>query len=111
MDVDSFRIRFPLTFSAKWKVVRTGDDSPWRIYRSKVSSIPMLLFAFRCECSLKISRSQHSLLVLPKRSLASFLNDIPDSVPLSALTLPGTHDTYVALIISVMFDFVAEASI
>ncbi|KAJ8482133.1 hypothetical protein ONZ51_g5566 [Trametes cubensis] len=30
---------------------------------------------------------------MPRRNLASFLSEMPDSLPLSSLVLPGTHDT------------------
>ncbi|KAI0693724.1 PLC-like phosphodiesterase [Cytidiella melzeri] len=38
-------------------------------------------------------KMHHRLLILPRRDMTNFLSDIPDSVPLSSLTLPGTHDT------------------
>lgn len=41
-------------------------------------------------------RNHHSLLILPERDAAAYLARLPDTVPLSALTLPGTHDTYAA---------------
>ena len=36
------------------------------------------------------SRKHHLLLILPRRDLASFLSDFPDSLPLSSMLLPGT---------------------
>jgi len=75
VDADAFSTRFPLAFSAQWKAVKVEDHCPWRIYRSKVS------------------RRHHKLIILPKRNLASFLSDLPNTTPLSALCLPGTHDT------------------
>ncbi|CDO68891.1 hypothetical protein BN946_scf185000.g34 [Trametes cinnabarina] len=65
----------PLTFGAKWKTIRLREDCPWRIYRGR------------------ITRRHHKLTILPRRNLASFLSEMPDSLPLSALVLPGTHDT------------------
>ncbi|TCD66693.1 hypothetical protein EIP91_001047 [Steccherinum ochraceum] len=75
VDADAFQTRFPLKFGAQWKAVKVEDGCPWRIYRSKTS------------------RRHHRLLVLPKRNLASYLSELPDSVPLSSLALPGTHDS------------------
>ncbi|TBU26041.1 PLC-like phosphodiesterase [Dichomitus squalens] len=66
---------FPLKLGAKWKSVRIPADSPWRMYRSK------------------ISKGHYRLSVFPRRNLASFLSEMPDSLPLSSLLLPGTHDT------------------
>lgn len=39
--------------------------------------------------ALKHSRKHHSLLILPRRDLAAFLSDFPDSLPLSSMLLPG----------------------
>ncbi|KAI0818883.1 PLC-like phosphodiesterase [Irpex lacteus] len=64
-----------LTFGATWAVLKASEGSPWIIYRSK------------------ITRDHHRLLILPRRDTSRFLSDIPDSVPLSSVTLPGTHDT------------------
>lgn len=72
---NGFSVRLPMSFGASWKAVRVADDCPWRLYRSK------------------ITRSHHRLLIIPRRNLGCFLSDIPDSVPLSSLLLPGTHDT------------------
>ena len=36
VDVDEVSVRFPLAFSAQWKVVKVEEGCPWRIYRSKV---------------------------------------------------------------------------
>ena len=43
----------------------------------------------------KVSRKHHRLLVLPRRDTSCFLKYIPDTVPLSCVALPGTHDTLV----------------
>ncbi|KAI0084005.1 PLC-like phosphodiesterase [Irpex rosettiformis] len=64
-----------LTFGATWAVLKASEGSPWIIYR------------------LKITREHHYLLILPRRDMTQYLSDIPDSVPLSSVTLPGTHDT------------------
>ncbi|KAI1784240.1 hypothetical protein LXA43DRAFT_229867 [Ganoderma leucocontextum] len=67
----------PLKLGAKWNSVRASSDIPWRIYSSK------------------ISKGHYKLSVFPQRNLASFLSGMPDSLPLSSLLLPGTHDTCV----------------
>ncbi|KAI0933495.1 hypothetical protein AcV5_005625 [Taiwanofungus camphoratus] len=72
---DVFTIRLPMALGAAWKVVDVCYNCPWRIYRSRVS------------------RKHHKLLILRRRDLSSFLAEMPDSLPLSSLLLPGTHDT------------------
>ncbi|KAF7294707.1 PLCXc domain-containing protein [Mycena indigotica] len=61
--------------NGSWKMLSTPEDSLWRLYLCKVAP-------------------QHrKLVIIPRRSLPSFLSPIPDSVPISRLLLPGTHDT------------------
>lgn len=81
----------PLTMGAKWKTVRVQEECPWRIYRSRVStsSGKNHLHAKLIYFSVQITRKHHRLTVLPRRDMASFLSDMPESVPLSALVLPG----------------------
>lgn len=80
----------PLTMGAKWKTVRVQEGCPWRIYRSRVSiSSSRTLYAKLIYFAVQITRKHHRLTVLPRRDMASFLSDMPDSVPLSALVLPG----------------------
>ncbi|THV07832.1 PLC-like phosphodiesterase [Dendrothele bispora CBS 962.96] len=67
--------RISLTLSALWHVLDTPKDSPWRVYATKVA------------------RKHYKLTVFLKRDTTSFLSDIPDTVPLYSLLLPGTHDT------------------
>ncbi|OBZ75822.1 hypothetical protein A0H81_04799 [Grifola frondosa] len=69
-----FTVNVPIALGATWKVVEMPSHCPWRIYRSK------------------ISKRHHKLSIFPRRELSSFLAEIPDTVPLSALMLPGTHD-------------------
>ncbi|KAG8998818.1 hypothetical protein FRB94_006619 [Tulasnella sp. JGI-2019a] len=74
----SFEIR--LAKSSKWCQVRIkGDneveDVPWRIFQSMAAG------------------STQRLLVLPARNMASFLGGISDSVHLSNILLPGTHES------------------
>ncbi|KAK7037457.1 hypothetical protein VNI00_010949 [Paramarasmius palmivorus] len=64
-----------LSLSASWQVVSVPDDCPYWMY------------------STKIGKKHYQVTILPRRSLAAFLSDIPDTVPLSSLLLPGTHDT------------------
>ncbi|KAF8415897.1 PLC-like phosphodiesterase [Boletus edulis BED1] len=59
----------------KWERVTLQGDSPWIIYRNR------------------LSRKHHVLVVFPYRDTSCFLASIPDSVPLSCLMLPGTHET------------------
>ncbi|KAM5542633.1 hypothetical protein V8D89_003594 [Ganoderma adspersum] len=67
--------KLPLKLGGRWKSIQASSDFPWRIYRSK------------------ISKGHYKLTVFPRRDLASFLSEMPDSLPLSSLVLPGTHDT------------------
>ncbi|THH29636.1 hypothetical protein EUX98_g4550 [Antrodiella citrinella] len=78
VDADALSMRVPLVFSAQWKVVNVEDGCPWRIYRSKVS----LCMQYRGYTG-----------IIRMFILASFLSDLPDAIPISALSLPGTHDT------------------
>ncbi|GJE87940.1 PLC-like phosphodiesterase [Phanerochaete sordida] len=73
--VDDFAIRVPLSLGAKWIAVPVPEECPWLVYR------------------VKVTKRHHQLLILPRRDLSSFLSEIPDSVSLSCVTLPGTHDT------------------
>ncbi|KIJ69662.1 hypothetical protein HYDPIDRAFT_80179 [Hydnomerulius pinastri MD-312] len=70
-------VNLPVTPGAKchWTRVTVSEDSPWIIY-----------------CN-RISRKHHCLVVFPHRDTSCFLASIPDSVPLSSLMLPGTHET------------------
>ncbi|KAF7323211.1 PLCXc domain-containing protein [Mycena chlorophos] len=63
------------TKGASWKALLAPEDSLWRLYLRKVGP------------------EHRELVILPRRNLASFLSPIPDSVPISRLFLPGTHDT------------------
>ncbi|GBE82695.1 hypothetical protein SCP_0410800 [Sparassis crispa] len=71
----AFTIRLPLSLGASWKAVEVEKGCPWRIYQSRVS------------------KKHHRLLILPRRDMSTFLAEMPDSLPLSSLLLPGTHDT------------------
>jgi len=66
---------YSITIGTSWKSTNVDEKCPWSIYR------------------VKMSRKHYRLLILPRRDMASFLREMPDSVPLSSLTLPGTHDT------------------
>ncbi|KIP02632.1 hypothetical protein PHLGIDRAFT_32127 [Phlebiopsis gigantea 11061_1 CR5-6] len=70
-----FSVRGPLALGAMWKEVPVPGQCPWIMYR------------------IKVSRKHHRVLVLPRRDTSCFLKHIPDRVPLSCVTLPGTHDT------------------
>lgn len=74
-DSEPFVVRLPSLRGTSWKAVSMPAHYPWRIYCTKVEP------------------SHCNLLIIPRRSLASFLSDMPDSLSLSALLLPGTHDT------------------
>ncbi|KAJ8093019.1 hypothetical protein PM082_020498 [Marasmius tenuissimus] len=43
--------------------------------------------------STKVAKKHYQVAIFPRRNLAAFLSEIPDSVPLSSVLLPGTHDT------------------
>lgn len=81
----------PLMMGSKWKTVRVQEQCPWRIYRSRVSTSSgrKYFYAKLIYFSVQINRKHYKLTVLPRRDTASFLSDMPDSVPLSALVLPG----------------------
>ncbi|KAF7305177.1 PLCXc domain-containing protein [Mycena kentingensis (nom. inval.)] len=70
-------VRFQLagTKAVGWKALSTLEDSPWRLYLRRLAP------------------RHHELVVIPRRSLPSFLSPVPDTVPISSLLLPGTHDT------------------
>ncbi len=87
----------PLKLGAKWKSVRVPSDGPWRIYRSKVCRMHVDLFSTVNNGGWddQISKGCYRLSVFERRDMASFLSQMPDSLPLSSLLLPGTHDTYV----------------
>ncbi|KZT20266.1 PLC-like phosphodiesterase [Neolentinus lepideus HHB14362 ss-1] len=68
-------IRTKRNIGRSWKVIKLAEQCPWRIYQNR------------------ISRRHKQLVILPKRNLSSFLSELPDSLPLSSLLLPGTHDT------------------
>ncbi|KAF8556928.1 PLC-like phosphodiesterase [Imleria badia] len=59
----------------KWERITVQGNSPWAIYRNRIS----------CK--------HHLLVVFLHRDTSCFLASIPNSVPLSSLMLPGTHET------------------
>ncbi|KAF8881953.1 PLC-like phosphodiesterase [Gymnopilus junonius] len=69
---EGFKIQFSMTFSASWQAVPVPGDCPWRAFIRRVT------------------RRHHKLLILARRNLATFLSDMPDRLPLSSLTLPGS---------------------
>ncbi|KAH7927054.1 PLC-like phosphodiesterase [Leucogyrophana mollusca] len=60
-----------MALGTKWQAIKTRPDSPWIIYRNRVS------------------RNRHCIMIFPRRDASCFLSDIPDVVPLSSLMLPG----------------------
>ncbi|KAL0564936.1 hypothetical protein V5O48_017101, partial [Marasmius crinis-equi] len=64
-----------LSLSSTWHVVKVPEECPWTMY------------------STKVAKKHYQLTIFPRRNLAAFLSEIPDSVPLSSVLLPGTHDT------------------
>ncbi|KAF8655869.1 hypothetical protein AX16_002952 [Volvariella volvacea WC 439] len=58
-----------------WKAQTVPPNCPYRIY------------------SHKISKDHYNVIILQKRDMASFLSELPDTLPLSSLLLPGTHET------------------
>ncbi|KAG8917181.1 hypothetical protein FRC00_013939, partial [Tulasnella sp. 408] len=81
----SFTLKRPFTVgsASKWtemRIVANGSNKeraipPFRAFQSKASN------------------TDQRLLVVPNRNMASYLKDIPDSVHLSNILLPGTHDS------------------
>ncbi|KAH7910614.1 PLC-like phosphodiesterase [Hygrophoropsis aurantiaca] len=65
-----------MSLGAKWQVIKTSKDAPWIIYRNRMSS------------------KYHRILIFPRRDMSCFLSDIPDTVPLSSLMLPGIMAFY-----------------
>lgn len=57
----------------------------WRMIKSSVIS-PYTIF------SIRVSTKSQRLIIFPKRELSSFLSDMPSTLPLSSLLLPGTHN-------------------
>ncbi|KAG8915988.1 hypothetical protein FRC01_003448 [Tulasnella sp. 417] len=84
-EKQSFTLKRPslLGSSSKWTEMRLVSNSsnkehveaPFRAFQVKASSV------------------DQRLLVVPNRNMASYLKDIPDSVHLSNILLPGTHDS------------------
>jgi 1-phosphatidylinositol phosphodiesterase len=66
---------------------------PWRIYRMKVNNCLLLRLYTDIDMALKVSRKHYKLIVLPYRNLSSFLADVPDTVPIFSLLLPGKPHT------------------
>ncbi|KAF8626337.1 hypothetical protein AX15_004996 [Amanita polypyramis BW_CC] len=61
--------------SKTWRVIQTSFSVPWRIY------------------VLKVASNDLKVVIVPKRDMSTFLSTIPDDIPLSAVLLPGTHDS------------------
>ncbi|KAG8953986.1 hypothetical protein FRC04_000970 [Tulasnella sp. 424] len=81
----SFAVKRPpgLKMPSKWMEMRLVAKSS-----NKEPVVP----PFRA-FQFKASTTDQRLLVLPNRNMASYLKDIPDSVHLSNILLPGTHDS------------------
>ncbi|KAG6813343.1 hypothetical protein H0H92_011891 [Tricholoma furcatifolium] len=63
-------VRLSLGLRSAWRTIPTHKTCPWRTYLYKVTNNHLQLY------------------ILPKRSLSSFLSDMPDTLPLSSLCLP-----------------------
>ncbi|KAF5331154.1 hypothetical protein D9619_006057 [Psilocybe cf. subviscida] len=75
-DVKHFKLELAVpALGTSWKALEVPNESPWRVYARRVS------------------RKRYNLVVLGHRSLGSFLSQLPGTLPLSSLSLPGTHDT------------------
>jgi 1-phosphatidylinositol phosphodiesterase len=77
------------------EVVAVDDEHgrcPWRIYCMKVNNC-LLLLNLDFDMTSKVSRKHYKLIVLPRRDLSSFLANVPDTVPISSLLLPGKSHT------------------
>ncbi|TFK25821.1 PLC-like phosphodiesterase [Coprinopsis marcescibilis] len=71
----TYEIQLPGAWTRRkgsWKHLAVAEDCPWRIYTHSAAQ---------------------ALVVLPNRNVSSFLADMPNSMPLSSLLLPGTHET------------------
>ncbi|KAF9484914.1 hypothetical protein BDN70DRAFT_871897 [Pholiota conissans] len=68
---ESFKIRFSLELTSSWQLVDVPRGCPWRVYVGR------------------ITRKHHSILILSRRNLGSFLSELPDGLPLSSTVLPG----------------------
>jgi hypothetical protein len=66
----TFNLRRRVSSNRKWEPLDC-QGAPWRVYR------------------LKLSKSHHRIVVLTERPLTSWMSDLPDSLPLSSLCLPG----------------------
>lgn len=71
----TFVVQLSMMFGASWQVIDAPQDCPWRVYCSRMTT------------------THYKVLILTRRKMSSFLSDLPDSLPLSAVVLPGTHDT------------------
>ncbi|KAI6151058.1 PLC-like phosphodiesterase [Pisolithus tinctorius] len=67
-------VRIPRSLCA-WKLLSGLDSSPWVAYYRRPG------------------RKRCYLALIPRRDPSCFLKSIPDTVPLSSLMLPGTHET------------------
>ncbi len=91
---ENLTVRISLSLGASWQVLDIPRICPWRMYHSKVCS--PCFYEWKGNSSLvlqQVGGGHHNILILPRRDLNSFLAELPDSLPLSALVLPGTHDT------------------
>ncbi|KAL0947516.1 hypothetical protein HGRIS_013615 [Hohenbuehelia grisea] len=75
VNTGGFALQFSMMFGASWQPMKLPEECPWRIY------------------TVKLSRKIRKLVVLSRRDLSKFLSDLPDSLRLSSLALPGTHDS------------------
>ncbi|KAJ2925495.1 hypothetical protein H1R20_g11599, partial [Candolleomyces eurysporus] len=74
-EVKTFRVSLPGHWEkrgASWIDLKVAADCPWRVYWF---------------------RPAKSMVVLSKRNMASYLSELPDTLSLAALVLPGTHDS------------------
>ncbi|PVG00204.1 PLC-like phosphodiesterase [Serendipita vermifera] len=77
LDADfgiTIRLKCHISRKRKWKAI-SCPERYWRLYHYEISA------------------SHQRILVLPERNLASWMKELPDSLPLSSLCLPGTHET------------------
>ncbi|RXW19859.1 hypothetical protein EST38_g6010 [Candolleomyces aberdarensis] len=74
-DVKTFQVSLPGHWEkrgASWIDLKVVEDCPWRVYWFWPAK---------------------SMVVLSKRNMASYLSELPDTLSLAGLVLPGTHDT------------------
>jgi hypothetical protein len=88
-DISSSFVRLRLKLGRKW-TRHSIEHNAWDIYEFYVRYPPVSRPSLM---DPQIAKSRYAVLIFDKRNSANFLSSIPDTVPLSGLLLPGTHQT------------------